>query len=247
MTDLRPTNDQKESEKRLLDELRVLYTSRNRPSMQFLSDLSHRSKSTIHNVLISGRISSWSVVEDIVVALDGDVDRFRKLYEMIDSERLGLDDRAEELGSELGLPPTQVTRFGNTNITSEGGVVYLQSGGVPPFNPLTGVAPHDLVSIYESACTAHSSGAHAATLGLVRSLVEAVGTREADRTDPVSGLDSLRARDVIPAHVADRGKHVHRIASDVVRGIRPARPDDSASALSFALALLSCVYLDRAR
>lgn len=247
MTDLRPTNDQKESEKRLLDELRALYTSRNRPSMQFLSDLSNRSKSTIHNVLISGRIASWSVVEDIIIALDGDVDRFRKLYEMIDSERLGLNDRAEELGSELGLSDNRHTQVSETHIVSHGGAVYIQSGGVPPFNPLTASAPPDLVSLYESACAAHATGAHAATQGLVRSLIEAIGAREADDHEPLEGLRALRRREVIPSRVAAKGELVHRMASDVVRGIRPPRQDDSAAALSFALALMSCVYLDRAR
>ncbi|KOX31055.1 hypothetical protein ADK67_09320 [Saccharothrix sp. NRRL B-16348] len=244
MTDLRPTNDHKESERRLLDELRVLYTSRDRPSMQHLSDRSNRSKSTIHNVLISGRIPSWSVVEDIVLALDGDVDRFRKLYEMIDSERLGLNDRAEELGSELGLPASRHTQVSETHIVSHGGAVYIQSGGVPPFNPLTASAPPDLVSLYESACAAHATGAHAATQGLVRALIEAIGARETDGHDPLDGLHTLRSREVIPARVAIRGEFVHRLASDVVRGTRPPRPDDSAAALSFALALLSCVYLD---
>ncbi|QQQ78559.1 hypothetical protein IOD16_08940 [Saccharothrix sp. 6-C] len=247
MTELRPMTDQKESEKRLLDELRELYIRRGRPAMRELADSSKRAASTIHGVLVSGRIAKWPVVEDIVIALEGDVDRFRRLYEVIDAERLGLDDRAEELGSELGLPTGQVTRYGNTNIEVHHGSVYLQSGGVPPFDPLTAVAPPELVSIYEAACTAHSTGAHAATLGLVRSLVEAVGARETHHSDPLGGLHALRERDVIPPHVLFRGEEVHRMASEVVRGHRPPRPDDSALALTLALALLSCVYLDRTR
>jgi hypothetical protein len=244
MTDLRPTNDQKESENRFLDELRELYVRRGRPPMRELADSSNRGASTIHGVLVSGRMAKWPVLEDIVIALQGDVDRFRKLYEMIDSERLGLTDRAEELGSELGLPASQHAQVSETNIVSHGGVVYLQSGGVPPFNPLTASAPPDLVSLYDSACAAHATGAHAASQGLVRSLIEAIGAREADDHEPLEGLRTLRRREVIPSRVAIKGEFVHRVASDVVRGIRPPRPDDSASALSFALALLSCVYLD---
>jgi hypothetical protein len=244
MTDLRSTNDHTESEKRLLDELRTLYNSHDRRSMQHLSDLSGRSKSTIHSVLMSGRIASWPVIQDIVVALEGDVDRFRKLYQMIDSERLGLSDRADALGSELGLPASQHAQVHETHIVSHGGAVYIQSGGVPPFNPLTASAPPDLLSLYESACAAHATGAHAATQGLVRALIEAISAREVDSHEPLTGLHALRRREVIPPRVAAKGEFVHRLASDVVRGVRPPRPDDSAAALSFALALLSCVYVE---
>jgi hypothetical protein len=185
------------------------------------------------------------VVHDVVAALGGDVDRFQKLFELVDSERFGLGDRAEELGSELGLPASRQTRLGDMTVVSHGGAVYIQqAGGVPPFNPLTSVAPADIVSTYEAACTAHSSGAHAAAMGLVRSLVEAIGARETNNPEPLGGLLALGDRDVIPTRVIIKGEEVYRTASQVVRGVRPARADDSADALSFALALMACVYLD---
>jgi hypothetical protein len=82
---------------------------------------------------------------------------------------------------------------------------------------------------------------------LVRSLMEATGVRTKAAPHPVEGVDVLISRRVLPEHMRDRARDVFRTAHDVVDGKRPARPDDSAAALAFALALLACVYIDRGR
>ena len=242
MTESR-TPDRSRAESHLLAQLRELYVAQSEPSYRELSLRANRSPSTINSVLAGGRIASWPVMQDIVEALGGNVDHFRKLFELIRSEHFGLDERADKLESELGLPATQTVHHLSNTVHSEGGTVYIQTGAPAPFTPLSAFAPAELVSLYDSACLAHASGAYTTSLTLVRTLLEAVGVRARGDHDPFAGLDSLRSDEVITPQVFTRAREVYSAASRAVHGTRPARPDDSASALSLALALLSCVYL----
>lgn len=250
MTELKPTGEVSASEARLLVELRELYVERGEPSYRDLARDTGRAPSTISSVLSAGRVTSLPIVRDIVRALGGDVERFERLFELIRSERHGLESRADELSAELGLPAShQVQQTTMTTVNSEGGTVYIQSGGPPPFNPLSVFAPAELVTTYESACLAHASGAHMAAMSLTRTLIEAVSARERGyhHPSPLDGVEFLRERGVIPPRLAEKGREVWGKTSEVVHGLRAPRPDDSAAALAFALALLSCVYLEGRR
>ncbi|MFI9009326.1 hypothetical protein ACIGNX_19060 [Actinosynnema sp. NPDC053489] len=249
MTELRPSGEPSASEARLLVELRKLYVERGEPSYRDLARDTGRAPSTISSVLSAGRVTSLPIVLDVVRALGGDVERFERLFQLIRSERQGLEDRADELSAELGLPASQHVQHTSTTVHSTGGTVYIQSGGPLPFSPLSVFAPAELVTTYESACLAHASGAHMAAMSLTRTLIEAVGARERGRHSPtpLDGVDFLREQGVISARLAEKGYEVWAKTSEVVRGLRAPRPDDSAAALAFALALLSCAYLDGRR
>ncbi|MGX7829051.1 helix-turn-helix domain-containing protein [Actinokineospora sp. 24-640] len=250
MTDQAPNRDGSWAASRLAQELRDLYLERGEPSYRELAQRAGRSTSTISAVLSGSRVTSWQVIESIVQALDGDPHHFRKLFDLIRSERLGLEDRADELGAELGAPSTQTFQDMRTNVHSEGGTVYIQSGTPPRFDPLSLFAPADLVATYESACLAHTQGAHLAALTLARSLLEAVVARETDAGHTSTGLEALRDEGVIPSSVQKQGDIVYKLATHILHAERVAHPHDAAVALSLAQALLSCVYLgptDRAR
>ncbi|MEU5692874.1 hypothetical protein [Actinosynnema sp. NPDC020468] len=227
----------------LVNELRALRLDKGEPSYRVIAAEANRSPSTISDVF-AGRVDTWPVLQDVVAALGGDVERFRKLYELDRSERLGLTDRAEQLGAELELPePKTVRQHATTLNFHDAGTIYVQNGGPPPYSPLAGTAPADLVALYDSACASHAAGAHLASLSLVATLVEAVVAREGGH--PAHGLGELEHRGLITRRTAELGRLVVARATEVVRGERPAHPLDSTRALSFALALLATVHLDR--
>ncbi|WP_253831481.1 hypothetical protein [Actinokineospora globicatena] len=195
--------------------------------------------------LLSGRrLAGWPVVADVVSALEGDRERFGKLYDLVGSERLELDDQVDQLTAELGGATLRAPGDSIVNAHVEHGVVNIYNGLSSASNPFALHIPDDVVRNFEAAGAAFERRSYEAVVYLVKGLFEAVFARRAlPGAEPLDALERFAADGVISRQLAMIGMGFLRTADGVIRGVETVDENAARLALRCAAALLSSVYL----
>ncbi|GAA3013125.1 response regulator [Actinokineospora diospyrosa] len=69
-----------EAGKALFAALRELYLAAGAPTVRAIAERTELSRDTVHRALTADRVPRWSTLQDVVTALDGDVEQFRQLW-----------------------------------------------------------------------------------------------------------------------------------------------------------------------